>query len=211
MSDIQYMEKPDWVSWEEVIACIRAADTVNHKKGLHMHIAEVEPDEMKEDLKDGKCFVAVCGDKVVGTASYKIRTLRKLYRWGKVIYYSYDGIRPEYQGTEVYFHLADLREKYIKETGIRVYQIHTAENNKIVIKMNLIYGYKLVLFRPNFGGLNYYSVTMVKWEDGCPFPDWFVNFMFKFSKFFFKTFFTTDYKFSPSLSRWRDTKNYKKS
>lgn len=189
------MEKPDWVSWEDVIDCIRAADKVNHKKGFHMHIAEVKPDEMKEDLKGGKCFVAICENKVVGTLSYKIRKLRKWYRWGKVIYYSYDGIRPEYQGTEVYFHLSDLREKNIKETGIRVYQFHTAENNKIVIKMNLIYGYKLVLFRPKKKGFDYYSVTMVKWEDGCPLPDWYLKFVYGLSKFVSKTFFTPEFKF----------------
>ena len=88
MSDIQFMEKPDWVSWEDVVACIRAADVVNRKKGFHMHIAEVSPDEMKDDLKDGKCFVALLDNKVIGTLSYKIRFLKKWYRWGKVIYYS---------------------------------------------------------------------------------------------------------------------------
>lgn len=202
MSEIKYMEKPDWVSWEDVNECIRAADTANHKKGLHMHIAKVTPDEMKEDLKDGRCFVAMCGDKVIGTGSYKIRNLRKWYRWGKVIYYSYDGIRPEYRGTDVYFLLSDLREKYIKETGIRVYQFHTAENNKTVIRFNLKFGYKMVLFRPNFIGSNYYSVTMLKWEDGCPFPDWYLKAMFNLSKFVTKTFFTTEGKFRPSLKRY---------
>ena len=189
MSEIQYMEKPDWVSWEEVIACIRAADVVNRKKGFHMHIADTTPEEMEEDLRDGKCFVALCEDKVIGTLSYKIRNLKKWYRWGKVIYYSYDGILPEYQGSDVYFNLSDLREKYIKETGIRVYQCHTAVNNKIVIKMNRIYGYKLVLYRPNFNGSEYDSVTMLKWEDGCPFPDWFIKLMFNVSKFVTKVFF----------------------
>ena len=204
------MEKPDWVPWEDVIDCIRAADTVNQKKGLHMHIATVKPDEMKEDLKDGKCFVALHEGKVVGTTSYKIRKLRRWYRRGKVIYYSYDGILPEYRGTDVYFALKEIQNKSVKESGIRVHQFHTAEKNKTVIKINLKYGFKLVLFKPNSLNLHYYSVTMVKWEDGCPFPDWFVNFMFKSSKFFFKSFFTPDFKFSPSLSRWRDTKNCKK-
>ena len=190
MSDIQYMEKPDWVSWEDVIACIRAADVVNHKKGFHMHIAEVSPDEMKDDLKDGKCFVALLDNKVIGTLSYKIRFLKKWYRWGKVIYYSYDGIRPEFRGSNVYFELSELREKSIRETGVKVYQCHTAVNNKVVIKMNKIYGYKQVLYRPNFNRTDYDSVTLVKWEEGCPFPDWFIKMMFNASKFVTKTFFS---------------------
>lgn len=202
MEVIKYLEKPDWVSWEEICDCIRAADTANRKKGFHMHIAEVEPDELKEDLKDGKCFVAICGDKVIGTTSYKIRDLRKWYRWGKVIYFSYDGIRPEYRGTDVFFDLKALKYKSVKETGIKVYQSHTAEHNKTVRKINSKNGFKQVLFRPNRKGVDYYSVTMVKWEDGCPFPDWFLRFMFHFSEFLTKTFFTPEFKFRPSLRRF---------
>lgn len=201
------MEKPDWVSWEDITRCIISADAVNRKKGLNMHIAKVKADELKEDLKDGRCLVALCGNTVVGTTSLKVRKLRRWYRWGKVIYHSYDGILPEYQGTDVYIGLKQLQKKIEKEYNIKVHQSHTAENNKTVIKMLLKKKFKLVLFKPNSLNLHYYSVTMVKWEDGCPFPDWFVNFMFKSSKFFFKTFFTPDFKFSPSLSRWRDTKN----
>lgn len=189
------MEKPDWVSWQQVCDCIRDANVVNDKKGFHMLFSEISPDEIKADLKEGKCFVALCGEKVVGTLSYKIRNLKKWYVWGKVIYYSYDGILPEYQGTDVYFGLSDLRDKYVRKSGIRNFQFHTAENNKSVIKINKIYGYKLVVFKPTGKGADYYSVTMVKWEDGCPFPDWFLNFMFKLSKFITKAFFTTDFKF----------------
>lgn len=205
------MEKPDWVSWDEVVQCIRTADTVNQKKGFHMHIATVSPEEMEEDLKEGMCLVALCGEKVVGTTSFKIRILRRWYRLGKVIYYSYSGVLPEYRGTDVYFGLEDLQREKLKDLNIGVHQFHTAESNKTIIKINKKYGYKLVLLKPNSLNLHYYSVTMVKWDDGCPFPDWFVNFMFKSSKFFFKTFFTPDFKFSPSLSRWRDTKKHKKS
>jgi len=200
-SDIQYMEKPDWVSLEDVLKCIQTADTVNQKKGLHMHIATVKPDEFQKYLENGKCFVAMCGKKVVGTGSYKIRDLKRWYRWGKVVYCSYDGILPEYRGTDVYFGLQDIRKKYVKESGIRIWQFHTAENNKTVIKINLKKGYKLVMFRPNSIGLDYYSVTMVKWEDGCPFPDWYLKLMYNLSKIISKIFFTPDSKFRPSLKR----------
>lgn len=204
MSEIQYMEKPDWVSWDDVIDCIRTADTINQKKGLHMHIAKVTPDEMQEDLKNGKCFVALYENRVIGTASYKIRNLKKWYRWGKVIYCSYDGILPEYRGTDVYLELKNVENKSMKESGIRVYQFHTAETNKTVIKINLIKGFKYVLFRPNFNGCGYYSVTMLKWIDGCPFPDWYLKLMFNLSKFVTKTFFTKEGKFRPSFRRYRN-------
>ena len=64
--------------------------------------------------------------------------------------------------------------------------------NKTVIKINIIYGFKKVVFRPTWKNANYYSVTMVKWEDGCPFSDWFLEKMFNLSKFITKTFFKPD-------------------
>lgn len=195
MSEIQFMEKPDWVSWDQVCECIREANTVNDKKGFHMLFSDITPDEMKEDLKNGKCIVALYNNKVIGTTSYKIRNLRKWYVWGKVIYHSYEGIRPEYRGTDVYFRLTELKDKYVRESGIKTYQCHTAEGNKTMIKINKMYGFKLVLFKPTGKGADYYSVTMVKWEEGCPFPDRFVNFMFNLSKFITKAFFTTDFRF----------------
>lgn len=193
MSEIRFMEKPDWVSWEEVCDCIHKANTVNDKKGFHMLFSDVKPEVIKEDLKDGKCFVALYDNTVVGTTSFAIHNLRKWYLCGKVIYYCYDGILPEYRGTDVYFGLCELKEKEVKETGIRIHQFHTAEHNNVVRKINLKYGYKHVLFKPTLKGANYYSVNMMRWDDGCPFPDWFLKFMFNLSKFISKTFFYPDY------------------
>lgn len=201
MSEIQFMEKPDWVSWEDVCDCIHKANTVNDKKGFHMLFADITPDELKDKLKDGKCFVALHNNKVVGTTSFIIRDLRKWYLRGKAIYYCYDGILPNYRGTDVYFGLSDIRDKYVRESGVKNHQFHTAEHNKSVIKINKIYGYKLVLLKPTGKGADYYSVTMVRWDNGCPFSDKFLSFMFKLSKLITKTFFTPDFRFRPSLKR----------
>ncbi len=194
-SDIQFMEKPDWVSWEDVCECIRKANVVNDKKGFHMTFADISPEKLENKMQEGKCFVALHNNRVVGMDSFRIHNLKKWYLRGKVIYHSYSAILPEYRGTDVYFGLSELKGKKVKETGIRVYQFNTAEQNKTVLKINAKYGFKPVVFRPTAKGANYYSITMLKWEDGCPFPDWFLNFMFNLSKFFSKTFFTTDYKF----------------
>ena len=34
MSEIQFMEKPDWVSWDSVRECLNASHKVNKKKGF---------------------------------------------------------------------------------------------------------------------------------------------------------------------------------
>ena len=201
MNDIQFMEKPDWVPWKDVCDCIHDANIVNDKRGFHMPFADITPEEIEKELENGKCFIALRDGKVIGTGSYRIRNLRKWYAWGKAVYYCLDGIRPEYQGTDVYFGIAELRDRSIKETGIKIFQFHTSEKNKTVIKLNLKYGYKFVMFRPNAEEYEYYSVTMLKWEDGCPFPDWYLKSMFNLSKYISKIFFTPNSKFRPSLKR----------
>ena len=66
MSDIQFMEKPDWVSWEEICECFQAANTVNYKKGFHMIYSDLTPDELEKSLKEGNghCFVALVGKTI---------------------------------------------------------------------------------------------------------------------------------------------------
>lgn len=194
MSEIQFMEKPDWVSWEAVSECIRKANVVNDKKGFHMLFANRKTEELIEELKNGHCFVALKDKQVIGTASFFIRYLRRWWVWGNVIYYSDDGILPEYRGTDVYFKLVELRDKYVDQTGLKIRQFNTAEHNKPVIKINKFYGYKLVHFTPTKKGADYYSVTMVRWDDGCPFPDWFLRFMFNLTKMVSKTLWKPGYK-----------------
>ena len=111
MSEIQYMEKPDWVPWKDVCDCIHDANIVNDKRGFHMPFADITPEEIEKELENGKCFIALRDGKVIGTGSYRIRNLRKWYAWGKAVYYCLDGIRPEYQGTDVYFGIAELRDR----------------------------------------------------------------------------------------------------
>lgn len=202
MSEIQFMEKPEWVSWEEVCDCIHAANVVNDKKGFHMLFSDITPEEIQNNLKDGKCFVALCDNKVVGTTSFEIRNLSHWYHHGKVIYHCYESILPEYRGTDVYFGLCELKDKCVRETGIRVFQFHTAEQNKTIRKINLKYGFKHVVFKPTAKNAKYYTVTMVKWEDGCPIPDWLLKCMFNLSEFVTKTFFTPEFKFRPSFKRF---------
>lgn len=189
------MEKPDWVSWEDVCECIRKANVVNDKQGFHMLFSKITPDEIKNRLKEGFCFVALHNNKVVGTASFRFLNLKSWYYCGRIIYTCYDAILPEYRGTDVYLGLGELRRNKIKDTGIRHQFFHTAEGNKTVLKINLRRGFKPVLFIPTGEGADYYTVVMAKWMDGCPYNDRFVKFMFNLSKVVTKSFLRPDGKF----------------
>ena len=195
MNEIKYMVKPDWISWDEVQECQRKAQETNNKKGFQMQVQTITGEELKNGVGDGYCFVALDGKRVVGTASLKfIRS--KIHWWTrqKVAYTCYDGILPEYRGTDVFLGLDYLRNKYIHDSGVRIRQCNTAEKNKMVIKLCKRGGYKLVQFSATGKGATYYSVIMCLWEDGCPFSDCFIDFMFKLSKFIIKTIWKPGYK-----------------
>lgn len=190
MSEIRYMEKPEWVSWESVRICLNAAHNVNRKSGFEMRNTTITTEELIKNVKDAHCFVALVGEKVVGVSCVRIEKIRKWYCRGAVLYYFGDGILPEYRGTDVYLGLREIKTKYAKSTGIKIHRFMTSEHNKIVIKINLKRGFKLIQLHPTPKKIaNYYNVTMVKWDDGCPFPDWFLKLMFNLSKIVSKTFF----------------------
>ena len=199
MSDIKYMVKPDWISWDEVQECQRKAhEATNNRKGIHMTVQDISGDDLRRDIEsgDGICFVAVDNRRVVGVFGLKYITGTRWWSWGKkVACCCMDGILPEYQGTDVYFELEKLRIKYIKDSCAELIQCTTAEHNSIVRKITKIGKFKTVQFSPTCKGANYYSVVMVKWLNGCPFSDRFINFMFNLSKIVVKTIWKPGYKF----------------
>lgn len=182
--DIKYMEKPEWVSWEEVLECLHEAHKVNKKKGFTMQGYDMTIERFKEKLGDGKCFVALDGDKVVGIATVKFIKSRRWCAWGKkVAYNGLDGVLKPYQGTDVFPSLNALRYKCIRENGVDMVEFNTAEYNKVVIKRNLLQGAKKVQYaHARLAKDKYYSIVMMKWLNGCPYPDWLCNLMFKLSK-----------------------------
>lgn len=188
--------KPEWVSWDAVMDCFRQSHEVNNQHGFNMVSQYMTAEELQEDMNNGVCFVALKGKQVVGTASVKFISRNKWWCIGKkVAYLCHAGIIPEYQGTAVFLRLYKMRDNYIKESGVKISQLHTAEYNQTVIKLNRIRGFKCVQYAPTAKGAKYYSVTLVKWENGCPYSDRFVHFMFYLSKFVARAFWTPEYKF----------------
>lgn len=188
MDDIEVMLKPEWVSWDSIKDCLVQAHEFNRKKEVYMHHPEMSSHELALYLKDAYCFVAISGDKVVGTAALKIINSNSWWAKGKIGYTCFDSIAQGYKGTDAYFDLRELRNKYIKDLGIRVLQFDTHINNQVVQKLNLKRGFKFVRFCA-FSTTNYYSVVMVKWLEGCPFSDSYINFRFRLSKFLTKLVF----------------------
>lgn len=198
MSEIQYMVKPDWISWDEVQECQRKAhEATNNINGLHMTVQDLSGDDLKKDIEsgDGYCFIALDGKKVVGVHGLKFFIGNRWWSRGKKVAYNcMDGILPEYQGTDVYYGLGDLRMKYTKESGAEIIQSNTAECNLRIRKIAKVKKFKVVQYSATGKGADYYSVVMAKWLNGCPYSDSYINFMFNLSKIFIKALWRPGYK-----------------
>ncbi len=62
------MEKPEWVSWDEIHEVLWKAHEKNREKGIIMASPSLSCEEIKNKIGNkGKMFLAIVGDKVVGT------------------------------------------------------------------------------------------------------------------------------------------------
>ena len=186
MSEIQYMRKPDWISWDEVQACQAQAHIVNNRHGIHMHCQDLSGEKLKEIIGDGFCYVAIDSNRVVGTCS--LQYIRKVVKFGqkkKVGYLSMAGVLPEYRGGEVYFGLQKIRMRDIKEEHIDIVYFSTAENNIMVRKLNEKQGFKYVFMKASHV-TNYYSVVMAKWITTPPPNEFLLKVLFLMSKVYVK-------------------------
>ena len=75
-SGMQVMEKPEWVSWDEIHEVLWKAHEQNRKKGVIMSYPSLSGEEIKNKIGDkGKLFVAIEDNKVIGTLALIKRVL----------------------------------------------------------------------------------------------------------------------------------------
>jgi len=75
MSDrFQIIEKPDWVSWDEIHDVLWKAHAQNREKGVIMAYPSLTGDEIKRRVENnGKMFIALDGQNVIGTLALIIK------------------------------------------------------------------------------------------------------------------------------------------
>lgn len=183
MEEIRIVQKPDWISWDEIQKCIYESQQTNTKKGFDMLFGHSTGQQLQDKIGEGYCYVALNEDnKVVGTISLKVETLNFWWHKGKAGLQCYEGILPQYRGSEVYFDLHDTLEKKEKELDLKVIWATTAEQNAVVIKLQKKLGWKIVQYSSMPKKGPYFSVFMVKWVDECPYSDRYINLMYSISK-----------------------------
>ena len=179
---IQIIEKPDWISWEKISECLCDAHTKNRENGIRMIHSHWPAEQLREYIGDcGKTFVALDGDKLIGTASFRERIGNKWYTKGPYAYLCLAGVLPEYRGCGVYKELCMCREEYIRERGYEVLVLDTHERNVHLQNIAAKQGFQKVNY---FMASNkeHFNVIMAKRVSGRPFPPFYCSLRFHYAK-----------------------------
>ena len=157
------------MSFEVIRNVLQRAHKQNFDKGIVMTTPTLSAEQLEEKIgPDGKCFIALKGDEVVGTASFRIREINRWYHTGKTAEFIMDAIVPEYQGNHIFPMLEEARINALKDIGIKTVRFDTAEKNRRRQKLALKNDFDYVDF-VSFNA-NHYSVVMFRWLEKRPFP-----------------------------------------
>lgn len=187
MEEIRVMQKPDGISWDDIHELLLAAHKKNVEKGMVMRIPHLSGEELEKKVgENGRCFVALADEKLVGTTSVSFYHGRSWYDKNKLVAHSMlSAILPKYQGIGITDDLNRLRDAYIREMGAEMIQADTAEDNIVVLKNAKRNGFVNVAYHAY--KTDHYSIFFVKWLNGCPFSEKYINRRFKLSRFLVKT------------------------
>lgn len=166
---IQIVEKPDWISWDDIKKCLFDAHAINREKGINMANYQWSADKIKESISDNDVmFVALDNDKLVGTAALVEKKSFHWYTKGKCGYLCFACVIPSYSGLGIYHSLLKKREEYAKILGYDVLCYDTHCKNIRIQSLGEKNGYRKVRFFLT-KSKDHYNVVMAKWLNGCPY------------------------------------------
>ena len=168
-SEIKIIQKPDWISWDEIHQVLYHAHAENRSKGINMRKPSLPGDDIKREIgEDGVMLVALDGKKSVGTAALVVKEHETWYDTGKYGYLCFAAVLPEYNGKGIYKRLCEEREALAKKMALNKLSFDTHHNNTHVIEINKAQGFRCVDIK-SLG--DHWNVVMFKWLDGCPYSN----------------------------------------
>lgn len=180
-SDIQIVEKPDWVSWEDIKQCLVEAHAVNRAKGINMAHYQWPVEKIREYIgTNGVMLVALDGEKVVGTAAICEKNGNAWYAKGRYAYLGFGSVLSEYSGMGIFKNLEQEREKIIHAQNYSVIIGDTHSKNKRRIKIAKLGGFQMIgYFRTSNN--DHYNIVFAKWPNGCPYSKIYCRYRFYIS------------------------------
>ena len=183
---IQILEKPESVSWDEIHNVLWRAHEQNRQKGIMMLLPALSAKELQKYVGDGKMFVAMDDNRVIGTIAIIIKEGKLWYNKGRYGYLCLGAVLPDYSGKGVFRLLYDHAEKEARRLNLSVLTRDTNEKNSRMLKISKKEGYHFVAYR---ACRDHFNIVRAKWLNGCPNPLWYIKLRFQISKIYLKTRF----------------------
>ena len=166
---VQIIEKPEWVSWNEIHDVIWKAHESNRQQGINMRFPALPGEEIKKRVEgNGKMYVALDGNKVVGTAAFRTKKANLWCGKGSYAYYCFASVLPEYRGKGINGQLYEHIESESLRNGLSRIMFDSHEKNSRIAEINQRHGYKKVSYKRYD---DHYNIVFVKWLDGCPYSE----------------------------------------
>lgn len=165
---IQIIEKPDWVSWDDIHNVLWEAHEENRRRGINMRYPTLSGNDIMARVTDsGKMYVAVDNNKIIGTTAFTIKNLDLWCGKGNYAYLCFSSILPEYRGQGIYKKIMIFVENEIYKNGLSRIMFDTHEQNSRMTEISLRQGYQRISYRHY---CNHYNIVFVKWlTGGCPY------------------------------------------
>lgn len=194
-TSIQIIEKPDWVSWEEIHQVLWKAHEQNRQKGMYMALPSKSAEEIQNYIEGkGKMFVALDDKRVIGTLAIIVKEGKQWFNHGKYGYACLGAVLPECSGKGVFRALYDKMEFEAIRMQLSVITRDTHENNARMLKISKKEGYQFVSYKAY---KDHFNIVRAKWLNGCPYPSWYIRCRFLLSELYLKT----RYKMVPGKGR----------
>jgi GNAT superfamily N-acetyltransferase len=170
--DISIIEKQADISFDEIYRIVYQAHEENRKNGIQANTKITNGDELAEHIgKDAVCYVAMDGDRIVGTVSVDIRSGIRLFTKGKKIArLMHLAVLQEYAGNKLGSRLIEKVEQYAIENDADAVDLFAVERNP-ARQLYIRRGYEPINYIYQ-ARLKQYSVYMVKWIKACQYPRW---------------------------------------
>ena len=162
MSEIIIQEKPDTVSYDDLCRLIQTAHQENRKNGIKVNTKITSGAILKEHLGDAVTYVAMCGDKAIGTISVSIKKDTIPYAGVyKICAWSFLAVLPTWTGKGVCSALMRRAEEYAMAEKADALELIVVEKNpaRMVYKH---FGFESTsyIYRKSS---DQFSVKMTKW------------------------------------------------
>lgn len=183
--EIEVIEKPDWVSWDDIHEVLWKAHAQNRERGINMAFPALPGDLIQKKIEEelGKMFVAMNNNIVVGTGAILIKNNSFWWNKDSYVYCCFDSVLPEFRGHGIYMQIELKQEEEAIANKIKLLMFDTHESNKRMLLINKKNGFKAVDIKVC---RDHYNIVMVKWLNGCPYSDWYIRSQFLLRKWYRK-------------------------